>query len=434
VKGRFAGSVVGLLALVGAAAHADVLHLQGGGVINADHWWIDGETLHVEAAGGSIGFPRNLLVRVEPAASSVPAGPGNKSGPVGPAPAPRAPAKKLSPGVAAKMAEGNAALSARDYDRAALRFYEVVDAEPEAPGPRVGYALAEMALGRDAMALPVVLDGLTRDPLAADLHEVLGSLRDRDERVEDALASWREAFRLAPSDRVRDKIMKAERELAAARNYEYSAAAHFTMRYDGALDQDFVAAITDFLEDRFREFTSLYRHAPSQPITVLLYPQQTFHDVTQVGREVAGLFDGKIRVPLGGLKSLDPASSRVLAHELTHAIVQSKTRGNCPRWLHEGLAQMAEPRKLRPQDAAALARSVRRDAPATWPDAAFSYPAALSLTRFLEERRGFDMLVSLLDRLGDGDKLDDAFIALYGASYAELAAAWADALHAEHGE
>ena len=407
------------------SARADILHLQGGGVIATDHWWIEGDTLHVESAGGLIGLPRTMLVRVEP-------GKAKAAVPEAPKAAPKT-RRPVAQEVATTMSDGNAALAARDFETAALKFYEVVKAEPDAVGPRVGYAAAEMALGRDAMALPVILDGLARDPQAADLHEVFGVLRDREERVDDALTAWREAFRLAPSDRLRDRIIKAERELAAGRNYSYSAAAHFTLRYDGALDQDLVAALTDFLEDRYGDLTRTYRHAPSQTITVLLYPQQAFRDVTQAGSEVAGLFDGKIRVPMGGLKKLDLGAKRVLTHELTHAIVQSKSRGTCPRWLHEGLAQAAEPRSLKRADRIALRRSVRADAPATWPDQAFTYPAALSFTRFLEERRGFDLLVVLLGRLGDGETVDAAFTSLYGATYAELAAAWAESLQQDSG-
>lgn len=418
----------------GVAARADRLHLQGGGTIDADRWWFEGETLLVESAGGSYGIPRSMLVRVE---STAPA-----QRPAAQAPPPAAPretqakptraaAPRISPEAAAAMREGNAALLARDFEKAAGRFHDVIRLEPSADGPRAGYAMAEMALGRDPSALPVVLDGLALDPGSAQLHEILGDLRDRDERVDDALASWRESFRLAPTDRVRDKIVKGERELAAARDYAFSAAAHFNMRYDGELDQDLVAALTDFLEDRFAAFSSTYRHAPSQAVTVLLYPQQAFHDVTQVGNEVAGLYDGKIRVPLGGLKRIDTEAERVLAHELTHAFVQSKTRGNCPRWLHEGLAQLAEPRTLRRAQRAELARSVRADAPGSWPDAAFSYPAALSFTLYLQDRRGFDVLVAVLGRLGDGDSLDTALGAYYGQGYAELAAAWAASLGAE---
>lgn len=419
----------GLLALVvaasGLASRADTLHLAGGGTIEAARWWIEGDTLHVESEGGVVGLPRSMLLSVETAAAK----PGSPKAPPAAPKAARA-AEERKPELAAKLREANAALLARDFDRAALSFHEVLDGAPDVSDARIGYAVAEMSLGRDAMALPVILDGLARHPEVADLHEILGVLRDREERVDDALVSWREAFRLQPSDRVRERIVKAEREMTAGRAYAYTAAAHFTLKYDGALDQDLVAALTDFLEDRFSELTRIYRHAPSQPITVLLYPRQAFRDVTQAGTEVAGLFDGKIRVPMGGLKRFDRDAERVLTHELTHAIVQSKSRGNCPRWLHEGLAQIAESRPLRRADTANLAATVRADAPATWPDAAFSYPAALSLTRFLEARRDFDLLVVLLARAGDGEPFDDALKALYGASYAELAAAWADSLRA----
>lgn len=426
---RVAMVLIAAAAIARTPARADKLHLKGGGVLEADRWWIEGDTLHVESAGGTIGIPRDDLVRVEetapkPPRSEKPSAPADAASrhPAHPAPSPEA---------VTLMHEANAALAARDFDTATLKFFEVIRLAPAETGPRVGYAIAEMALGRDAMALPVVLDGLAQDPSSAQLQEILGDLRDRDERVEDALTAWRESFRLAPTDRVRDKIVKAEREQAAGRNYAFSAAAHFNMRFDGDLDQDLVASITDFLEDKFRDFSGTYQHAPSQPITVLLYPQQAFHDVTQVGSEIVGLYDGKIRVPLGGLRRLDPDAEKVLAHELTHAFVQSKTRGNCPRWLHEGLAQMAEPRTLRRSQRLELARSVRADAPATWPDAAFSYPKALSLVRFLEARRGFDVLVGVLGRLGDGDSLDTALGAFYGGSYADLAREWAASLRAE---
>jgi len=438
LRGALFGVVVAL-ACSSHALQADVLHLEGGGTIESDHWWIDGDTLHVESKDGLVGLPRTMLLKVDAKAPKPGLTAKNGLFPEGRSPQPSPgsadpkPPRGVLPEIAAKMNEGNAALAAREFETAAQRFYEVMKAEPKASGPRVGYAAAEIALGRDAMALPVVLDGLASDPGSADLHEVLGVLRDREERVEDALASWREAFRIAPSDRLRERIIKAERELTAGRDYAYSAAAHFTLRYDGALDQDLVAQLTDFLEDRFRDLTQTYRNAPSQTITVLLYPEQQFHDVTQVGSEVAGLYDGKIRVPMGGLKKLDPEAQRVLTHELTHAFIASKSRGNCPRWLHEGLAQMAEPRTLKRADVIALKKTVRADAPSSWPDRAFTYPAALSFTRFLEERRGFDLLVVLLGRLGDGETQDAALSALYSGTFAELAADWARSLQAEPG-
>ena len=165
--------------------------------------------------------------------------------------------------------------------------------------------------------------------------------------------------------------------------------------------------------------------APGAPITVLLYPKQAFRDVTQAAENVVGLFDGKIRIPLGGLSRIDPQVERTLAHELTHAIVQAKTRGNCPRWLHEGLAQLAEGRKPSAADRAAVTKLLRQHDPESWHESGFSYPAALSLTIRLESIRGETGLAELLDKLEDGNDIDSALQATFGMTYAELCRDWA---------
>jgi tetratricopeptide (TPR) repeat protein len=133
----------------------------------------------------------------------------------------------------------------RDFETASSRFERAFNLDPSLGVARAGYARSEMALGRDERALPVVLDGLVRDPGSADLHEVLGDLRNQEEQVEDALRSWREAFRIAPGDRLREKILKGERELHAGRDYAFSAAPHFNLRYDGTIDSELSTEITE---------------------------------------------------------------------------------------------------------------------------------------------------------------------------------------------
>ena len=420
---RIAGIVATTL-LLASAARADRLHLEGGGVVEADRWWIDGDTLHVESAEGTVGLPRSLLLRVERTDGK----------PASPTAAPKASVKieaKDKDDAVRLMEEGNAAFQARDFETASRRFREVVRLRPDAVGSRVGFAAAEIALGREYGALPVVLDGLARHPESAELHELLGDLRNREERLADALSSWRESFRLAPSDRLRERIEKAERELHASRDYAFTAAPHFNLRYDGEIDPDLAAAVLEALESTYAELSSTYRHAAGAPITVLLYPKQTFRDVTQSAENVVGLFDGKIRIPLGGLSRINPQVERVLAHELTHAIVQAKTRGNCPRWLHEGLAQLSEPRPLSRSDRIKLARTVRPENPDTWPDAAFTYPMALAFTLHLQEQRGHDVLVSVVERLGEGAALDEALSTYYGRDYAGCVREWAETLRGD---
>ena len=254
--------------------------------------------------------------------------------------------------------------------------------------------------------------------------ELLGDIRNRQERVEDALRSWREAFRHKPNDRLRDKMLKAERELHAGRHYAMNMSSHFNLRYDGEVDDALAEAVGDYLEEQYWAMADTFDVAPRQPITVVLYPKQQFRDVTQMPEWVGGLYDGKIRVPIGGLARLNPVVEGLLRHELAHAFVHTKSRGRCPRWLHEGLAQILEERPLTARDRQTIVRRLREVDATEWDAAGFSYPLALSLTRNLEDRRGLHGLVRVLARLGQGQELDAVLSDEFGADYLGLCRAW----------
>jgi len=412
-----------LLAWFGPAA-ADRLHLESGRYIDVDVWWQDGDWIRYEGEAGTVGLPRSLVVRIEPTDSSGRA-PARSSSALQAAPALKTvPTEEL----VKKVEAAHEALESRDYETASARYIEVLSVAPDLTVARVGYALSEMALGHDGIALSAVLDGLTRDAERAELHELLGDLRDREERVEEALSAWRESFRLKSTDRVREKILKAEREMNVGRYYDVAATSHFNVRYDGNVDARLADEVMDYLEEQYGALADEFRHAPPQPINLLLYPTREFREVTQAPEWVGGLYDGKIRVPLGGLSRLDPRARAVLRHEMTHAFVHSKTRGQCPRWLHEGLAQIMEGRRLTRADQAKVADLLREVEPDKWEAEGFSYPAALSLTRFIEERRGFDGLIWTLEEMGDGLDVDGALRRTYGLDHAGLCRVWAESL------
>jgi hypothetical protein len=408
---------------IGPSSGSVRVHFVSGGSITGERAWTEDGNLWVESGKGVVGFPVDLVARVdsvddperEPlrATASRPVHDETQE------------ERDLS-----EIQEASGALREGDVDRAALLFHRALQDAPERPDARLGYALAEMLRGRDPVALAVVLDGLVLTPDDPGLLEILGDLRDREERVEDALRSWRKAHLLAPNSRLEEKIARGERELLAGRDYSFSATSHFTVRHDGELDENFSGSIVDHLEDRWTDLTSVFRHAPSQPITVILYPDRDFRDVTGTSENVAGVYDGKIRIPLGGLGKMDPTLQRVLSHELTHAIVHSKTRGRAPRWLQEGLAQWSEPRPLLRRQILEIRGPLLAGDPATWHNRAFSYPAALSLILWMEEERGFAAIVSVLDRLGEGASLDAALSTVFGGGYAELCRRWIASLKA----
>jgi hypothetical protein len=421
-----------LLGIATGAAHADRLHLHGGGTVDVDAWWIEDDVLVYRNADGTIGLPRSIVLRVESSdgKSAQPSRDGARAAQAA-TPATAAAVRESEPRlvsreIAQRLREAAAALRERDYEAAASFYHALMsDTDVDFLEPRVGYALAQIALGEDDLALSVVLDALAREPHHPTLLELHGDLQNREEKVEDAVRSWKEAFRLSANDRLRDKILKAERELHVGRDYALSLSSHFNLRYDGEVDLDLADAVIEFLEEQYWGMADRLDYAPRQPITVVLYPTRQFRDVTQLPEWVGGVYDGKIRVPLGGLSRLDPVAEGVLRHELTHAFVHAKSRGQCPRWLHEGLAQRLEGRTLSARDREGIVQRFREVAPEEWESGRFSYPLALSLTSHLESRGGFDSLARVLRRLGEGEDLDEALTAVYGEDYAALCREWA---------
>jgi len=426
------------LLLLPAPAVADRLHLAGGGVIETGSWWIEGEAIMYETAVGTVGLPRSLVVRVEetPATASVPNDEpatvdGASTAPAAEArePASRSNTIQVTRELGEILTQARTALDNGDHQSAAALYEQALQkSDADLQVPRIGYALAQIALSRDDAALSVVLDGLARDPSEPALLELLGDLHNRRERVPDALQAWQSAFDQLPNDRLREKILKAERELNAGRDYSFTTSAHFNMRYDRHVDAALAREVTDYLEQQYWVLAERFSHSPPQPITVLLYPTQEFRDVTQSPEWVGGIYDGKIRVPLGGLRRLSPTAEAVLKHELTHAVVHAKTHGRCPRWLHEGLAQIAEERHLGRADLKHIADTLAERDPARWNDGAFSYPMALSLTRHLQTRKGMNGLVRVLDLLGAGEPVETALASVYGAPYERLCRDWAEEL------
>ena len=412
--------------------HADRLHLDNGGHIDVDRWWLEGDVVVYEADGGTVGISRAMVVRIE-------AGPTptrRQEGAPSSDPSPSGPARRDTDDDVTATRENlhraQDALSQRDFELASSYYLALVQDQPELYVARVGYAVSEIELGRDGLALSVVLDGISRQPERAELHILLGELRYREERLDDALRCWRRAFKLDADDKLRDRILKVERELHASRYYDFASSSHFNLRYDGTVDLDLAGAVIEHLEEQYWVVTESFRHSPGQPITVQLFPEREFREVTRAPDWAGGLYDGKIRVPLGGLTRLTTDAKRVLTHELTHAIVHSKSRGNAPRWLQEGLAQMAEGKRPLRSDLQSIAKQLNQRPPDQWGSLEFSYPLSLAVCQYLSTRSGFDSLVELVERLGGGTGTDEALHEVYGQDYGEICRDWGRSLLAEH--
>jgi len=301
--------------------------------------------------------------------------------------------------------------------------------DPHDATAQLGLAATYFRQDKDIYARSTLEQAILDHPDHPGLHALLGDVYYSQERPEDALAAWEKAYALRPETSLKERIDKLRREHSIDSGYQRSEAVHFTLNYDGQrAGPDLGSQILAFLEEQFSVLQTRFGHYPQQPIVVIVYPQKQFYEATQAESGVGGLYDGKIRVPIGGLQQITAEARAVLLHELAHAFIAGKSHGTAPRWLHEGIAQQIEGRVIPAAVGASLAKEYRSlEDKAGWGQT-FTYASALSFVEFLLEREGFPRLVDVLEAMATGATPEAAFERVTRYTLRELREAWGEAL------
>jgi hypothetical protein len=151
---------------------------------------------------------------------------------------------------------------------------------------------------------------------------------------------------------------------------------------------------------------------------VVLTDPSVFREYSGAGQHVAGLFDGKIHIPIPSAGQ-EQAVQGVLWHEYTHAVIQTKARGRCPQWLNEGIASYQQS-KIDPRRRENLSYLLQKGdgLPLDWNqlEAAFrsrnpdmqgvAYLQAFAVADFLFKRYRRYQINALLEEIGEtGDAI-----------------------------
>ena len=211
-----------------------------------------------------------------------------------------------------------------------------------------------------------------------------------------------------------------------------SQARHFYLRYVGPQTTYAVeSGILDTMEAQFEKLNRELRYAPTQSLTVVLYTERDFFDITRAPEWESGLEHNQLRLPVQGISSVTPALQHVLKDEITYWFVDSASRRRCPAWLKDGLAETMEPRGPTPYDAfLGHLFEQHRNIPLTQLEHPFhdlpptqegiAYAESQAAVESLRDRYGMAEVLRILQRIGAGDAPEVALRSVMHTDYAGM--------------
>lgn len=331
----------------------------------------------------------------------------------------------------ALLLKGDTTAALRDYGEAGSLL-------PKAWAPRFREGLALYRARRDREAITLLRRALVEHPKRGEGWELLALAQYRASETAAAIKSWESALRLDPqNERIKRDLARARRdESVEGQLFLDQSTPHFAIKYDGTHDRSLGRTIGELLEEAYKVVGGLIGRYPRHEIGVVVYPGRTFRAATGAHAWVGALYNGKIRLPAGGLTPEKlPQLRQTLRHEYTHALLHALGKGRVPTWLNEGAAQLAEGKTLPPalKTLGPGARPSLKELSVAYSSIKDAtrvrrlYAGALALTHHLVGTHGWPALAAIVDALGQGKSLEAAFQAAISQSPSELHAAWARA-------
>lgn len=303
-------------------------------------------------------------------------------------------------------------------------------------------ATVEIRLGELEEAASV-LEPLADDPevksLLKNLYAELGGRLYKRGDVGGASVYFDKAAALDPSDKgASEAAAKLKKESQLEEGMGRAEASHFLVKFEGGENAEAGHLISLLLEEAYVKVGSDLGFYPEDRIEALLYSKEQFRDVTMSPAWAGALFDGRIKIPAGGVNEKTEALEKVVYHEYTHAVVHRLSKGRSPIWLNEGIAQYEEGKStgaysevlrglaesgklsLRSLEGSFMGLNAR--------NAQNAYLLSLSATERIIRDNGFSSVRRILEGVGNGESLDSAISSALYLSYDEMERSWAESL------
>jgi hypothetical protein len=311
------------------------------------------------------------------------------------------------------------ALDRGDPAKAAAIFREALDRSPRNAALHFGAGYAAHMLGRRDAALSSLRRAVEIDPEFASALFLLAQVAYQSGDVDLAIRSLEKGLKLQPDPDGTRQLEAWRAESSLHRSFAERPGAHFNILFEGTFDKAISDRVSSVLEAAYWRVGQAFNTYPGEALTVLLYTNSQFRDITRAPSWSVGRFDGRIRLAVAGALRTPQTLDRVLTHEFVHAVIAHAAPRGVPAWVHEGLASYFES-----TDHAWATRALRSsrilipledleegfgglDAPT----ALVAYAESLLAARLLVERLG-PSLGLFLQMLGSGHTVDQALSTL----------------------
>ena len=349
----------------------------------------------------------------------------------------------------AVIMHGIGLMKQKSYEEAAAQFEYVEELFPDDPqaaflrGNAV-YQLKQYDLARTELEKARNLGGDNSDVLF-----FLGKVFYDTEDIREAVALWELATQKDPENKTLQELLaKAKRELSVDVGMGKGQSSRFILSYDSGIKSAAADKVLEVLEDAYNQVGRDFSAYPESRVPVILYTGKDYREITGSPGWSGGQYDGKIRLPVGGMTEVTPVVRGVLFHEYTHVVVRELTRGNCPVWLNEGLAEIEGRREFdSPLTALKQATSGNTLLPLSTLTGSFAslqgknvnlaYQQSYSLVRYMISAYGWHTMTEILKTLGEGRSFEEAAARAYrsvGRTFEEIVAEWRDQMPTGSGQ
>ena len=235
--------------------------------------------------------------------------------------------------------QGWQAIQAGRFTEAAGAFRQALVDDDRNATAHLGAGLAAYLLQHLQEAHAQLQRALELNPRLVTAYQLLGDVTDRQGDLQGAIDIYEKGLAIAPGNAgLQAGLARLQRESALQARQRQALSNHFTVRFEGRAEQPLADEALRILEQAYWRIGTILDVYPSTPITVVLYTEQQFRDITLSPAWAAGAFDGQIRVPMRGALKRPQELARVLSHEFVHALIYTLAPSGVPMWLNEGLA------------------------------------------------------------------------------------------------